>query len=191
MATVEIALAREPPADDEVGLFGVANVLLRRWTLVAGLPLLAALLAGAVSLLVPPTFTATTSFVPEVRPQSRLPAGLGGLTGIAGQLGISLGADANQSPRFYADVVKSQALRFVPSLNLPRCAHALASVSCTRSSARSGSRARDLANARSRGSSGINPLRKGVDNLGRATCGTVLANLTTTATALRSCRTLR
>ena len=110
MATVEIALAREPPADDEVGLFGVANVLLRRWTLVAGLPLLAALLAGAVSLLVPPTFTATTSFVPEVRPQSRLPAGLGGLTGIAGQLGISLGADANQSPRFYADVVKSQAL---------------------------------------------------------------------------------
>src|SRR5437773_9766545 len=71
--SVEIALAREPPADDEVGLFGVANVLLRRWTLVAGLPLLAALLAGAVSLLVPPTFTATTSFVPEVdRKSTRL-----------------------------------------------------------------------------------------------------------------------
>jgi len=108
--STDITLASEPSADDEVGLFGVANVLLRRWTLVAGLPLLAALLAGAVSLLVPPTFTATTSFVPEVRQQNRLPAGLSGLTGIAGQLGISIGADANQSPRFYADVVKSQGL---------------------------------------------------------------------------------
>jgi len=56
-------------------------------------------------MVVPPTYTATTTFVPEARAQARLPAGLAGL---AGQFGIPLGTDASQSPRFYAQVAKSK-----------------------------------------------------------------------------------
>jgi len=58
-----------------------------------------------ISFLVQPTYTATTSFAPEIRSQGRVPAGL---VGLAGQFGVALGADASQSPRFYADVAKSR-----------------------------------------------------------------------------------
>ena len=57
--------------------------------------------------------------------------------------------------------MESQALRFVPSLNLLWCAQALASASCTRSSARSELQVIDLANARGRVSSASNPVRNG------------------------------
>ena len=49
----------------------------------------------------------------------------------------------------------------MPSLNLLWCAQASASVSCMRSAARSGLRAMDLANARSRSRSASNPVRNG------------------------------
>ena len=58
-----------------------------------------------ISFLVPPTYTASTSFVPEVRSQGRLPAALAGLVS---QFNISLGTDGSESPRFYADVAKSR-----------------------------------------------------------------------------------
>jgi len=47
------------------------------------------------------------TFVPEQRPDSRLPSGL---AGIASQFGISIGGEASQSPRFYAELVKSREL---------------------------------------------------------------------------------
>src|SRR5207244_9989312 len=88
-------------------LVGARNPVLRRAPVAFGLPLLAPLLTGLVTLVVPPTYTATTTFVPEVRSQNRLPAGL---VGLAGQLGVSIGADPSQSPRFYGDVVRSREL---------------------------------------------------------------------------------
>src|SRR5437660_94879 len=72
-----------------------------------GFPFLVALLAAAVSLLIPPTYTATTIFVPEASQQTRIPSSLAGL---ATQFGVSLGAEASKSPRFYADVVRSREL---------------------------------------------------------------------------------
>ena len=54
-----------------------------------------------------PSFTATVVFFPETAPASRLPAGLAGLVG---QLGVTIGGEATQSPQFYADVVKSRGL---------------------------------------------------------------------------------
>jgi len=73
-----------------------------------GLPLLLSVLTGIVSLVVQPTYTATTTFVPEASPQSgRLPAGLAGL---ATQFGLSLGNDASKSPKFYAAVARSREL---------------------------------------------------------------------------------
>ena len=96
--------ALEPRAD-EVGLLELVNVLLRRWRLVVGVPLGAVLLVAVLSLVIPPIYRATVSFVPESRSQARLPAGLSGL---AGQLGISLDGDASRSPRFYKEVVTSR-----------------------------------------------------------------------------------
>ena len=95
------------PGSDEVSLVGVLNTILRRWRLVFGLPLLVAVLTGLVALVVPPTFSATTTFVPEQRSQNRLPTAL---VGLAGQLGVSIGADPSQSPRFYGDLLRSREL---------------------------------------------------------------------------------
>ena len=48
--------------EDEISLLGLANVLLKQWRLVAGLPIAAAAVAVVVSLLIPPKFTATATF---------------------------------------------------------------------------------------------------------------------------------
>ncbi len=97
---------RQAPAfEDEISLLEILNVLLKRWRTVIGLPVTTSLVVLGISFLVQPTYTATTSFVPEVRSQGRVPAGL---AGIAGQFGINLGAEASQSPMFYADVAKSR-----------------------------------------------------------------------------------
>jgi len=66
-----------------------------------------------VVLLLPPRYTATVTFVPEQRAPSRgggAAGGGAGLVGLAGQLGIPLGMDPTQSPRFYAEVLTSREL---------------------------------------------------------------------------------
>jgi uncharacterized protein involved in exopolysaccharide biosynthesis len=103
-----VTLEKDAPGSrsgGEVGLLELVNVLLKRWRIIVGLPILGAVIAAAVSFVVPKTYTATTTFVPEARRQPRLPASLAGL---AGQLGFSLGGEATESPRFYADVVRSR-----------------------------------------------------------------------------------
>ncbi|PYO60237.1 MAG: hypothetical protein DMD28_13575, partial [Gemmatimonadetes bacterium] len=92
---------------DEPRPLEFVNILLRRRRLVVGLSVAAALVTAVVSLFVPPTYTATTTFVPEAGPGGRFPAGLAGL---AGQFGVALGSDASQSPQFYADLVQSREL---------------------------------------------------------------------------------
>ena len=110
------ALPDETPAPAVAGggSLDFVNALLRRWRLVVGLPLLAAILTAIVVLLLPPRYTATVTFVPEQRTPSRgggaAGAGGGGLVGLAGQLGIPLGMDPTQSPRFYAEVLTSREL---------------------------------------------------------------------------------
>ena len=82
-------------------------MLLRRWRIVLGIPLLIGAVTILISFVVAPTYTATTTFVPEVRNQSRVPSALAGL---AGQLGVAIGVEPSQSPRFYADVLRSREL---------------------------------------------------------------------------------
>jgi len=95
------------PASREITLLDLATVLLRHLRMVLGLPVAAAVLMAGISLVMRPTFKATTSFVPEVTNGARLPASLAGL---ASQFGLPLGEDASRSPRFYADVLKSREL---------------------------------------------------------------------------------
>jgi uncharacterized protein involved in exopolysaccharide biosynthesis len=90
-----------------VSLLELFSLLLRRRRIVLGLPVTAALAVAVISLMVPATYTAITTFVPEARTAGRLPSGVAGL---AGQLGISFAAEATESPRFYASLVKSREL---------------------------------------------------------------------------------
>jgi uncharacterized protein involved in exopolysaccharide biosynthesis len=85
------------------------SVLVRSWRLVAALTVLSGAVALIISQFLPRTYTASTSFLPET-PSSRLSSSLLGMTDLAGQFGISIGGDANRSPRFYADVINSRQL---------------------------------------------------------------------------------
>jgi len=100
------------PGGERGGSLEFVNALLRRWRLVVGLPLLAAILTAILSLILPRPYTAIVSFVPEQRTQGRAGGGGAGgaLAGLAGQLGIPLGLDPTQSPRFYAEVLTSREL---------------------------------------------------------------------------------
>ncbi|HET8712396.1 MAG TPA: GNVR domain-containing protein [Gemmatimonadales bacterium] len=92
---------------NDLSVVGVTALLLRRRRLMIAIPVIAAVLALVIALILPPTFTATAVFVPESSNSSRLPTGLAGLVG---QLGLPLSLDAARSPRFYADVLKGRAL---------------------------------------------------------------------------------
>lgn len=92
---------------EEVSFLEIANVLLKRWKLIAGLPLVAAVLAAVISLVLPSMYTAVTTFVPEADGEEfGLPSGL---AGIASQFGVAVPAAGN-SPKFYADVLASRTL---------------------------------------------------------------------------------
>jgi uncharacterized protein involved in exopolysaccharide biosynthesis len=94
---------------EPVGLLRLAVVLLRRWKLIVGLPVAAALVTAAISLLLTEKYTAITTFVPEVEERGlSLPSGL---AGVAAQFGLSVPGAGGNSPRFYADVLRSRTLR--------------------------------------------------------------------------------
>lgn len=95
-------------ARDDISLFRLATVLLKSWKLVTVVPVGASVLAAAVTLLIPPKFRATTTFVPEeeARPRS-LPSGLAGL---ASEFGIGMPGNTS-SPQFYADLLASRTIR--------------------------------------------------------------------------------
>src|SRR2546425_11732654 len=94
------------PGVERGGSLEFVNALLKRWRLVVGLPLLAAILTAIVVLLLPPRYTATVTFVPEQRGPSRSGgaggAGGGGVGGVAGQPGIPPGLDPRPAPPLYA-----------------------------------------------------------------------------------------
>jgi uncharacterized protein involved in exopolysaccharide biosynthesis len=93
---------------EEISLLELINVLLKRWKLVAGLPVLAAVVAAVISLLIPPKYTAAATFVPEQESQSlNLPSGIAGL---ASQFGVAIPGGGANSPAFYANVLESRTL---------------------------------------------------------------------------------
>ena len=94
--------------EGEVSLLEFVNVLLKRWKLLAGLPLLIGFLAAGVSLILPKYYRATTTFVPETETGgTALP---GGLIGLASRFGIT-GPGGPDTPEFYARILASRTLR--------------------------------------------------------------------------------
>jgi uncharacterized protein involved in exopolysaccharide biosynthesis len=100
--------AAAPPSvsnDEELSLLRLANVLLRhRWLVLRWTLLVFAAVVG-LTLVLPRTYTARSSFMPQARkPNSSL-------TGIAAQFGLVMPtADAAQSPAFYADLLTSRGI---------------------------------------------------------------------------------
>jgi uncharacterized protein involved in exopolysaccharide biosynthesis len=85
-----------------VSLLAIVNVLLRHRGLIAGTALLLAAVVSGVILLLPRTYTAESTLTPQSRRMTS------NLSGLAAQFGLALpGADAGQSPAFYADLLSS------------------------------------------------------------------------------------
>ena len=70
VAVAPASLASAASDDDlqEISLVELFSVLVKRWKLVFGLPILTAVITAVVSLLLAPKYQAVTTFVPE--PQS-------------------------------------------------------------------------------------------------------------------------
>jgi uncharacterized protein involved in exopolysaccharide biosynthesis len=90
---------------DRRTVFPVLEALLRRARWVVGVSVGAAVLTAIIVLVLRPTYSASASFVAENPVTPRLPPGLSGL---ASQFGMTLGAEASRSPAFYADLLRSR-----------------------------------------------------------------------------------
>src|SRR5437867_2557328 len=101
-----------PPAgpQDEVSLLALAQTFLRRRRVLTLVPIAVMGAAILASFLVPTKYVATATFVPGPSATSGLPASIGALTGLAGQLGIGVTTEASQSPQFYASLMRSRSI---------------------------------------------------------------------------------
>jgi uncharacterized protein involved in exopolysaccharide biosynthesis len=99
-----LRLNTTPPHDvQEVSLLGIINAMLRQRRLVLAFALGLPLLVGLATILRRATYTTSAAFVPQGRRNNT------NLAGLAAQFGLAVpGADASQSPQFYADLMRSR-----------------------------------------------------------------------------------
>ncbi len=95
-------VASEP---DEISIWSYLNVLLRRWYLVVGLPIVAGLLAGTVSLMSPREYVAQASFVPQQSGATQT-----GFGELATRFGLAVPTARTSSPQFYTDLLQSRSV---------------------------------------------------------------------------------
>jgi uncharacterized protein involved in exopolysaccharide biosynthesis len=92
---------------DEISFIAVANVVLRRRSMILLIPLACALVAAGVRMSLPRTYTANASFMP----QRSTPPVSGTLGTLAAQFGIAVPSGRpGESPAFYADLIRSRAV---------------------------------------------------------------------------------
>lgn len=99
------AMPEDAPEKD-VSVLRLANVLLRHRRLIVATVVAVAFLVVAVTIVLPRTYTSTTSFTPESGA-----AQVSQLSGLASQFGINIPTgQAGQSPQFYADLLRGREL---------------------------------------------------------------------------------
>jgi len=105
---VEAAAPIDPSsgAEQEVSLFWMAAVLLRNRRLIGACAALGFVLALAIAIVRPKTYTTTFSFLPQT---TQDPSGAG-LSSLAGQFGINIGSlgVSQQSSQLYADLLTTR-----------------------------------------------------------------------------------
>ncbi len=84
------AIARDPQTE-EINLLDLAIVLAKHKKLIVGLPILAAVIALVVALLLPKIYAGTTRILPPQQKESSAAAMLGALTGAAGGMSGAVG----------------------------------------------------------------------------------------------------
>jgi tyrosine-protein kinase Etk/Wzc len=98
-----------PPVDrEDVSVFDLLTPLVRRRRLIVFTALGCALFTAIIVLIVPPRYTALTTFMPEAPKESSLSSSLGGL---ANQFGLGTQIGTAYSPDFMADVLRSRGIR--------------------------------------------------------------------------------
>jgi uncharacterized protein involved in exopolysaccharide biosynthesis len=97
---------RPLPVGDRSPDWELVKILVARWRILLVLPLVCGLLGGLVTYLIPPTYTATTTFVSAS--QRDVTAALGSFANVASQLGVGLPSNPSTSPQFYGDVLRSR-----------------------------------------------------------------------------------
>lgn len=92
MTHIQDQAAPNLPYDDEpvLSLGDIANALLPRWRLIAGATFLAGALGLGISYLIPPSFTAKTTFITPQQQQSGAAAALSSLGALAGLAGAGV-----------------------------------------------------------------------------------------------------
>lgn len=104
-ATVPRDTSVPPDLARDVSLVSLLTMLLRRRALVAWSALIVSVGYVGVALIGARTYTTGVSFFPQGKKAA------GNLTALAAQFGVPVGtSDANESPAFYADLVKSRAI---------------------------------------------------------------------------------
>jgi uncharacterized protein involved in exopolysaccharide biosynthesis len=93
---------QDRPSDD----WEFVKVLVARWRLLVVMPIVCGIIAGLITLVVPPTFTSTTTFVSAS--QRDITASLGAFANVATQLGVGIPSNPTTSPQFYGDVLRSR-----------------------------------------------------------------------------------
>ena len=112
-AQPNLAVDRSGPALDGVEGADVSTrtrvirAIAASWARLALAMVVVGILAAGATLLIPNTYTASTTFMPETKSSSALPSSVAGL---ASQLGVTVSADPTDSPQFYADLVRSRTL---------------------------------------------------------------------------------
>jgi tyrosine-protein kinase Etk/Wzc len=106
-ATSEAPETTRSQRDEEISIFELATPVVRRWKLVAGTAVTAALVAAVFLLLQPPTYTAKTTFTPEAAGGTGPAGGLMALAGVASQLGLGMSATSSVSPEFFVELAAS------------------------------------------------------------------------------------
>ena len=92
--------------DEDISIYGLLTPLLRRWKLVAGTAVAAALVAAVILLLQQPMYTGRATFTPEAATGSGGGGGLGALMGVASELGFGM-STGSVSPEFFVKLVGS------------------------------------------------------------------------------------
>ncbi len=102
-------LTREEPMEDEISLLDLAITLAKHKKIILGAPLLAAVLAVIVTLLMPKIYTADTKILPPQQQQSSASALLGQLSAMSGISGAAAGLKNPNDT--YVAMLKSRTLQ--------------------------------------------------------------------------------
>jgi uncharacterized protein involved in exopolysaccharide biosynthesis len=90
--------------------------IIARWRLVLKVMAATLVVAAIAAIVIPPVYEARAAFVTSSSSSSKMAsalggASIGGLSGIASQLGVSSGAEPSESPNFYVRLIESEELR--------------------------------------------------------------------------------